>query len=67
MFGRERRSRQNDVVELEDLKLIGGLFHNLGPLTLSHPLWLWVGWFVDESKPWDLKMFENVCASVLSE
>ena len=24
-------------------------------ITSSHPPWLWVGWFVDESKPWDLK------------
>ena len=27
--------RQNDFVELEDFKLLGRLFHNLGPLTLN--------------------------------
>ena len=29
------RDRQNDFVELEDFKLLGRLFHNLGPLTLN--------------------------------
>ena len=27
--------RQNDFVGLEDFKLLGRLFHNLGPLTLN--------------------------------
>ena len=29
------RDRQIDFVELEDFKLLGRLFHNLGPLTLN--------------------------------
>ena len=29
------KDRQNDFVELEDFKLLGRLFHNLGPLTLN--------------------------------
>ena len=29
------RDLQNDFVELEDFKLLGRLFHNLGPLTLN--------------------------------
>ena len=29
------RGRQNDFVEREEFKLLGRLFHNLGPLTLN--------------------------------
>ena len=35
-------------------------------VTSSHPPWLWISWFVDKSEPWNLGLFKNVCAYVLS-